>query len=244
MQKLLNDILKMNLDGSKKENETLIQKLLDNWHKKLQDKKITKEHYVQLLDSMEKKFPVFVKKYWGKRMDVRTFGEWGLTLVKNEPLEKGHADWWFPKYAKGHFPKYKNYECVGISQAGRIVIGGRSTARPDYQINSGEKIEIKDNPSYSKCTYKMDCVDRCIKDETWILTIHGKDRRFYTLLSPATLIKMREASISSRRWEVGGKRAIQFYYDTCKNVENMISKRKISPDALPFEIFEKKHKSS
>ncbi len=219
-------------------NKQEMQALLNEWHKQQKEHTITREEYADLLECMERDHPKLVKKYFGVRMDNRTLREWGLTLIDNESLEKSHADWWFPEYAKRHFPDYVSYECVGVSQEGVIMVDGSKTDSSDYKIlPTNELIEIKDCPTLFKATYKVQNIKSYIKHNSHVLTLHkniSQECVFYTLLSPEQMEKIVDFCIPTRRYEMGNKLCYQFYFEDT-NIDSMMKKRKLSEEALPFE---------
>lgn len=225
-------------------NKQEMQTLLNGWHKQQKEKTITRREYADFLECLEYEHPASVKYYFGKRMDNRTLREWGLTLIDNESLEKGHADWWFPKYAKRHFPEYVNYECVGVSQEGVVVVDGGKTDSSDYKIlPTNELIEIKDCPTLFKATYKVQNIKSYIKHKSYVLTLHMNMRKecvFYTLLSPEQMEKMVQFCIPTTRYEMGNKPSFQFYFDD-NNTDIMMKKLKLSEEALPFEAISKQY---
>lgn len=225
-------------------NKQEMQSFFNEWHHKQKENLISRQEYGDLLESMEGLYPKLVKKYFGVRMDNRTLREWGLTLIDNESLEKDHADWWFPQYAKLHFPEYVSYECVGVSQEGVIVVDCRKTDSSDYKIlPTNELIEIKDCPTLSKATYKVQNIKSYIKHNSYVLTLHMNIRKecvFYTLLSPEQMEKMVQFCIPIQRYEMGNKLCFQFYFEDT-NIDIMMKKRTLSEEALPFESIGTRH---
>ena len=225
-------------------NKQEMQTLLNGWHKQQKEHTITRREYADLLEGLEHEWPASVKYYFGKRMDNRTLREWGLDLIDNETLEKNNADWWFPTYAKRHFPEYTGYECVGVSQEGVVVVDGSMTDSSDYKIlPNNELIEIKDCPTLFKATYKVVNVISYIKHNSWVLTIHknvDQERVFYTLLSPEQLQRILVSCTPTRRYEMGNKPCFQFYLNHADK-DCMIKNRQLSEEALSFVAFGSKH---
>jgi len=200
-----------------------LQKQLIDLHSLVYKGDISTSEYQTKLDELQENNKDVIKKKLGRRLDRRTLGEWGVELLNNESVEQKIAKFWFPKYARKHFPGYESHECIGVDQSGIIYLDGSKTTEVDYILNTGDRVEIKDCPSLKKATYKVKNIKHYLKISAWVLTIHKKGGipSFYTLISPEGLAKMVEEVGISNRWEMGHKPCYQFYFKKKENVSEL-----------------------
>jgi len=209
-------------------------------HKEVMSGEITKEEYEAKLNVVEAQWPKFIHEHFKNRPDNRTLGQFGVYLLTNSRIEKHHADWWFPRYARKHFGEYESYECIGVDQSGVLLCNVSENL--DYEMKHPlTRIEVKDcaiatigDKLLHKATYKEASVKACIKNDAYLLTVFRKrgdnERKAYSLTNPQQLKRIDEECEYEPRHEMGGKSCCQFFLPGCEDRKQYGSKD-LSPNA-------------
>tara|TARA_Y100000034_G_scaffold103692_1_gene129565 strand:+ start:35257 stop:36006 length:750 start_codon:yes stop_codon:yes gene_type:complete len=194
-------------------------------HKGVSSGHINKQRYKQMLDEMETNWPSFINLHFGRRMDrvnTRSLGEFGLSLLRNGDVEFTHAEWWFNNYVSNHFRKYSDHECIGVDQSG--ILFCEVEANLDYKIiPSGVNLEFKDcgialigsKPAF-KATFKKDSVDACVERQAYLITVfrmwaNPNIRMAYSIATPEHLRVIQRECAYEHRHEMGHKLCYQFF---------------------------------
>ena len=190
------------------------------------NKKLTKEEYINEIDSLASERPDEVKKEFGYRIDNRSLAEFASHMLEQMEIERDIIEHWITTF--GQYFGDAKFEYSGIYDEARLICESSTTKeqmkKPDIIIDNGkiQYLEIKQCPCLHKATYKTaDLKHYNSLGNVYMLTAHTKGKfskdkvSFYTILSPDGLANVLEDGRrgilkSEKRREMGYKKAVQF----------------------------------
>lgn len=211
-----------NIDSKTSNPDKLMMFINDNAHAGI----ITEEEYENVLADIDsRKNSEVIKKCLGRRMDNRTFPQYGMVMYKNGNCERGRIKKWFKGFGKSYFPEATSWRYTGASPSGRIIFvtSENPLDAPDIKlIPIKVYVEYKDVPCTWKSTFKWSNILAYAKYNAHVALVYQNSKTFedeyYGIITPESIKKIikevEKGNIGkgSRR-EVGNKDAIQFYHN-------------------------------
>lgn len=206
---------------------------------------LTEFQYEQVFNRIQARYPEEVRQHFLNRADARkprSLGEFAVDIYNGHKNQEAIIEYFLSNLAQKYFPTNgvpvtaKN---TGVASAGYLILNdgnGEARGMPDYLLLPADKpLEVKSNPCWWKATYKKDDINGYSRKKAYVLTCCSCGKRIYAdgknivcvfVISPEVLDRMIAQSVVTKRWEVGHKEAIQFWF----NMDDIMRLNKVRAD--------------